>query len=241
MNYILSGLIGMVVIALVLSAGAVGYGLAHVRAWRAPVIAACCALTLAYGGVGALLTSVVYTRLTQPVRTTAVQTSPTSAPQSSPPAVADQQPQPATDAWLRFQSDSQDYIGAGKNELWTLVESDFTMSASGKGDYWQLEFRAPSNGLLKVGTFINAERAPFVTGKAPGLDIFGSGRGCNTLSGKFEIKSVRWASSGEIVAIDVLFEQHCEGGTPALRGELWITTQVGVHKAPPDMGTPIIF
>lgn len=250
MLYLFSGLIGMSVVALVLSAGAVGYVLAHVRAWRAPVIAAGCALTLVYGGVGALLTSAVYTRLTQPVRTTAVQTSATSAAQSSPLAVADQQPQPATDAWLRFQSDSQDYIGAGKDELWTLAESNFTIrgdnrdaqvSASGKGDYWSLEFRAPSNGLLKVGTFINAERAPFVTGKAPGLDIYGSGRGCNTLSGQFEIKSVRWASSGAIVAIDVLFEQHCEGGTPALRGELWITTEVGVHKAPPDMSTPITF
>ncbi len=258
MNYLFSVLIGILVVALLLFAGAVGYALANVRAWRAPVIAACCAVALAFGGVGALLASAGYTRLSQPVRPTAFQTSrtaapessPTAAPESSPPAVADQQPQPATDAWLRFQSDSQDYIGAGKNELWTLVESNFTIrgdshdaqaSASGKGDWWQLEFRAPSNGLLKVGTFINAERAPFVTGKAPGLDIGGSGRGCNTLSGQFEIKSVKWAPSGEIVAIDVLFEQHCEGGTPALRGELWITTQVGVRKAPPDMGTPITF
>src|SRR5260370_8144313 len=128
MNYILSGLIGMVVIALVLSAGAVGYGLAHVRAWRAPVIAACCALTLAYGGVGALLTSVVYTRLTQPVRTTAVQTSPTSAPQSSPPAVADQQPQPPPDAWLRFQSDSQDYIVPRNNQPSPLYASTSTIT-----------------------------------------------------------------------------------------------------------------
>ena len=250
MTSLFSALIGMLIGALLLSAGAVGYALANARAWRTPLIAACCALALAYGGVGALTTSIVYTRLTQPVGTTAARTSPNSAPQPSPPAVADQQPQPATDAWLRFQSDPQDYIGAGKDELWTLVESDFTIrgdnrdvqaSASGKGDYWQLWFRAPSNGLLRVGTFINAERAPFVTGKAPGLDIFGSGRGCNTLSGQFEITSVKWAPSGEIVAIDVLFEQHCEGGTPALRGELWITTQAGVHKAPPDMGTPITF
>jgi hypothetical protein len=250
MTYLFSVLIGVLVVVLLLAAGAIGYVLAHLRTWRGPLIAACCALTLAYGGVGVLLTSVVSTRLSHSVRATAVQTSPTSTPQSSPPAVADQQPRPATDAWLRFQSDPQDYIGAGKDELWTLVESDFTIrgdnhdvqvSASGKGDYWQLEFRAPSNGILKVGTFVNAERAPFVTGKAPGLDIFGSGRGCNTLSGQFEIKSVGWASSGEVVAIDVLFEQHCEGGTPALRGELWITTQVGVHKAPPDMGTPITF
>ena len=250
MTFLFSVLVGFLVVALLLFAGAVGYGMAHARAWRAPMIAAGCAVALAFGGVGALLASAGYTRLNQPVRPTAFLASPIAAPQSSPTAVADQQAQPATDAWLRFQSDSQDYIGAGKNELWTLVESNFTIrgdssdaqaSASGKGDWWQLEFRAPSNGLLKVGTFINAERAPFVTGKAPGLDISGSGRGCNTLRGQFEIKSVKWASGGEIVAIDVVFEQHCEGGAPALRGELWITTQVGAHKAPPDMATPISF
>jgi hypothetical protein len=112
---------------------------------------------------------------------------------------------------------------------------------SGRGDWWGLEFRAPSNGVLRVGKFLNAERAPFVTGKAPGLDIDGSGRGCNTLTGQFDVTSARWTSSGEIVTIDVAFEQHCEGGTPALRGELWLTAELGVHKAPPDMSAPITF
>jgi hypothetical protein len=256
MIYWFSLFVGLWVLALSLTAGAIGYALAHARTWRGPLIAACCALAVAYGGSGALLAAGAYTSLTRPSLTAAAQAGPSTtqgsaqSPQTSPPAVADQQPQPATDAWLRFQSDPQDYIGAGKNELWTLTESDLSIrgdnrdiqvSASGKGDYWQLEFRAPSNGVLKLGTFTNAERAPFVTGKAPGLDISGSGRGCNTLSGQFNITSLRWASSGEIVAIDVLFEQHCEAGTAALRGELWITTQAGVHKAPPDMNTPITF
>jgi hypothetical protein len=147
-----------------------------------------------------------------------------------------------------FQSDSGDYIGAGQKEVWTLVESDFTLrgdsrdvqaSVSGKRDWWSLEFRAPSNGALQVGLFTNAERAPFVTGKAPGLDINGTGRGCNTLGGQFRIKSVRWGSSGEITDLDVVFEQHCELGAPALRGELWISTQLGSHKAPPDLNAPI--
>lgn len=157
---------------------------------------------------------------------------------------------PATDAWLRFQSDAGDYIGGGKSELWTLTESDFSIrgdnrgiqaSASGKGDSWQLWFRAPSNGTLRIATFTNAERAAFVTGKAPGLDIFGSGRGCNKLSGQFAIKSVGWTANGDAVSIDVVFEQHCEGFSPALRGELWITTQTGVHKALPNMSAPITF
>ena len=254
MNYLTLLLIGLGVVASLLSAGAIGYALAHARNWRRAMIAACCGLTLAYGASVPLLASVVYTRLAQPSLTAATQTQPTSTQtqppttQTEPPSATAQQSRPATDAWLRFQSDSGDFIGAGKSELWTLAESNFTVSgdsrdiratASGKGDEWWLEFRAPSNGTLQVGTFTKAERAPFVTGKAPGLDIYGSGRGCNTLSGQFGVKSLKWTSSGTIAEIDVVFEQHCEGGSPALRGELWITTQVGVHKAPPDMSTPI--
>jgi hypothetical protein len=254
MSYLTLLLIGLGVVALLLSAGAIGYALAHARVWRRTLIAACCGLILAYGASVPLLASVVYTRLAPAALSAHTQTQPPStqtqppATQAQPPSDNAQQAQPATDAWLRFQSDSGDFIGAGKNELWPLTESNFTIggdsrdiraTASGKGDEWWLEFRAPSNGTLQVGTFTNAERAPFVTGKAPGLDIYGSGRGCNTLSGQFGVKSLRWSSNGEIVAIDVVFEQHCEGGAAALRGELWITTQAGGHKAPPDMSTPI--
>ena len=233
-------LIGLWVVALLLSAGGVGYALARAPAWRRTILAICCGLTLVYGASGALFASGVYTRLTQPVLTTALQ--------DQPPNAASHQLRPAADAWLRFQSDPGDFIGIGKNELWTESESNFAIrgdghdiqvNVSGKGDWWDLEFRAPSNGALRVGKFIKAERAPFVTGKAPGLDIDGSGRGCNTLSGQFDVTSVRWTSSGEIVDIDVLFEQHCEGGTAALRGELWLTTEFGVHKVPPDMSTAI--
>jgi hypothetical protein len=150
---------------------------------------------------------------------------------------------------LATSSGAGDYIGGGKSELWTLTESDFSIrgdnhqvqaTASGRGDYWQLWFRAPSNGVLRVVAFTNAERAPFVTGKAPGLDIFGNGRGCNTVSGQFDVtRVVGWAANGDVVSIDVVFEQHCEGMVPALRGELWITTQAGVHKPLPNMSSPI--
>ncbi len=248
--------IGIWVAAALFSAGAVGYALAHARAWRRTLMAASCGMVLVYGTAAALLASGVSPlrpSATSMLRAASGATSPhpTSHPtpdQSGPLPVGEQPMQPATDAWLRFQSDTGDYIGGGKSELWTLTESDMSIRgddhevqalASGKGDYWQLWFRAPSNGLLRVGTFRNAERAPFVTGKAPGLDIFGSGRGCNTLTGQFNVKSVGWATTGDVVSIDVVFEQHCEGMAPALRGELWITTQTGVHKAPPDMSSPV--
>ncbi len=87
--------------------------------------------------------------------------------------------------------------------------------------------------------FTNAERAPFVTGKAPGLDINGDGRGCNTLVGRFAIKTLTWTSAGTVAEMDVLFEQHCEGMGPALRGELWITTKLGVHRTPPTASSSV--
>jgi len=58
---------------------------------------------------------------------------------------------------------------------------------------------------LGAGQFTNAERAPFVTGKAPGLDINGDGRGCNTLGGRFAIKTLTWTSAGTVAEMDVLF------------------------------------
>ena len=249
-------------VLLLLSAGAVGYALAHAPAGRRILVAACCGFAIIFGAAGTVLSSVAYGRFNHQVVATAnlVSPSPNQAPlsdqasppptQSSPEAPPGQYARYATDAWLLFQSDAGDYIGAGKNEVWTLTESDFTLrgdrrdvqaSVSGKRDYWSLWFRAPSNGALQVGLFTNVERAPFVTGKAPGLDIDGSGRGCNTLGGQFRVKSVRFASTGEVTDIDVVFEQHCELGAAALRGELWISTQVGSHKAPPALNAPITF
>ena len=94
-------------------------------------------------------------------------------------------------------------------------------------------------GQLGAGQFTNAERAPFVTGRAPGIDINGDGRGCNTLGGRFEITTLTWASAGTVAVMDVLFEQHCEGMRPALRGELWVTTELGIHKTPPTAASSV--
>jgi len=94
-------------------------------------------------------------------------------------------------------------------------------------------------GQLGAGQFTNAERAPFVTGRAPGIDINGDGRGCNTLGGRFEITTLTWASAGTVAVMDVLFEQHCEGMRPALRGEVWVTTELGIHKTPPTAASSV--
>ena len=72
-----------------------------------------------------------------------------------------------------------------------------------------------SQGQKTVSSHEMAERFPFEANGRPGLDVSGDGRGCNTLTGRFRITE---ATIGPTVSFTAAFEQHCEGGTAALRG-----------------------
>jgi len=254
-GYLVAVAAGLFVIALMLAAGGLGYAIANAPTNHTFLTSIGVASALLIGVAGSVFGSIAYTRLqTVAVVTIHDRASPTASAASNsqiPPAeTASDTPQPATDGWLHFQSDNRDFIGGGVQKVWTLKESDLSIggsnhnivaSVSGQGDWWYLNFRGPSNGDLHTATYTNAERAPFVTGKAPGLDVNGDGRGCNTLSGRFQIKSLVWTTAGTVAEMDVLFEQHCEGGTPALRGELWVTTELGVHKAAPSASSAVTF
>ena len=254
MVYLFALAAGVFIAALVAAAGISGYAIAHAPSNRLALTSMAGGAALVVVASATFLGSVAYTRL----NTVAVVRVPSGAAtpgssgtlQAEPTADAADTPQPATDAWMHFQSDTGDYIGGGVLKVWTIKESDFAVggtnsylraSVSGLGDMWYLNFRAPSNGHLEPGLFTSAERAPFVTGKAPGIEIFGDGRGCNTLSGRFQIKSLTWTQAATVAEMDILFEQHCEGMTPALRGELWYTTESGVHKTPPLASSTISF
>jgi hypothetical protein len=72
---------------------------------------------------------------------------------------------------------------------------------------------------LQPGYYANLERYPFHNPANGGLDWIGEGRGCNTLTGWFAVDSVTY-NSGTLSAIDLRFEQHCEGGPAALHGQI---------------------
>jgi len=240
--YVVAVVAGLATIGAVLIAVGFGYEVAHSRAARIkPMVGVASVLVVLLGMGGAVLGAAIYVRINSVAVVTVPDKSDLCLAQS---AVL----QPAQDAWLHFQADSQDFIGGGTQKVWTNVESNFATRGtkrdvqsfvSGQGDNWTLEFRAPSDAELRTGIFNNAERAPFVTGKAPGLDIDGDGRGCNTLSGRFSIRTLTWTKEGTIAEMDVLFEQHCEKGAAALRGELWFTTEVGVHRTPPSADSAV--
>lgn len=129
-------------------------------------------------------------------------------------------------------SDHGDYIGAGRPQEFdqtntaisgSLSPGGISLSLSGgtSGTNWSVVIDPPTGSTFKVGYYSGAQRAEFKTAGHPGLDITGDGRGCNTVSGAFEVRRLA-ISNGAIKQLDLLYEQHCEGQPAALFGEIQI-------------------
>jgi hypothetical protein len=131
-----------------------------------------------------------------------------------------------------YDGDSTDYIHPGTDTItqavWNPTISpasspydvavNLTPSSSAQGSNWSLNFSTRQlNQPMAAQVYLNAERAPFASPGHPGIDIYGSGRGCNTITGKFQVEQLQ-VSGGALTSFTATFEQHCEGGASALRG-----------------------
>lgn len=136
---------------------------------------------------------------------------------------------------LTMTSDPGDYIGQGLTHDYSTAAGDSfdaTSSSDGgfvtvavnaaNGDWWYVQLAAPIGEALAPGTYLGATRATFRAPGEPGLDVFGNGRGCNTLTGSFTVNAVQLGPAGYVQTLDATFEQHCEGADPALRGHVSI-------------------
>jgi hypothetical protein len=136
---------------------------------------------------------------------------------------------------LSFVSDPGDYVGQGWTVLHEAPTSTFTatldpsrnhvgfriVGSDGIGTLdWTLDFAAPQGQQLAVGTYMNATRWPFQAPSVPGIDFSGDGRGCNRENGQFTITDFAYGGDGSLQRLTATFEQHCEGGGPALRGKI---------------------
>lgn len=146
---------------------------------------------------------------------------------------------------LSMTSDTGDYVGGGEIHLYTPAEGTFTaevgpensirifFSTPSFSHFWSLEFAAPSGAPLAPGSYPNAMRWPFHAPGFAGLSVTGDGRGCNELNGSFQILQVVYGPNNTVAAFDATFEQHCEGATPALRGEIRYNANVALHLTAP--------
>jgi len=131
--------------------------------------------------------------------------------------------------YVYLLSDPSDPIGAGSTYTYTPANATVGLQTSNgeltvsvgtaNGLEWWIGDFKPMNTLsaLQVGYYAGAGR--FVNPTKGGLDWSGNGRGCNTLRGWFAIDHVTYAADS-ITTVDLRFEQHCEGVTPALHGAM---------------------
>jgi hypothetical protein len=145
---------------------------------------------------------------------------------------------PATTTFLSFKSDPGDYIGAGQSHSYALADgtwntlADFgdtrttnhvrvtVQNIAVAGWWWDVDLAAPKGQMLAVGAYEDARRYPFQPTTQPGLNFDGTGRGCNTLTGRFVILDLALGPGNTVDRLHATFEQHCEGGSPALTGEI---------------------
>jgi hypothetical protein len=150
-------------------------------------------------------------------------------------------------AQLNLQSQAGDFIGQGQTTdiIYTPGKSaifsatiDPAFSVGGQPAYLlfnmalssdisntlaTLDFATNQLNLpIQPGTFNNAERAAFATPGHPGLDVTFQGRGSDFVTGTFTINSLTFFTDAhdllQIEHLDVNFEQHSDGATPALFG-----------------------
>jgi hypothetical protein len=119
------------------------------------------------------------------------------------------------------------------------VSSDFsilTVQVNGSS-FWELDLAAPQGQALTAGTeYDNAARYPFQSPTQPGLSLFGDGRGCNTVTGSFFVKTATFGPHGWIQSFDATFVQHCEGSTTSEA-----TGEVVLNNGPPPPDLAVTF
>jgi hypothetical protein len=147
--------------------------------------------------------------------------------------------------FLVLNSQPGDYIGQGQYQMLTVLDGTFSTDRTfdhgvhvhfESDTWWDLYFAAPNGAALAVGAYEGATRWPFQSPTAPGLDVSGDARGCNTLSGRFVVLEIEYDGSGNVVTLAADFEQHCEGQTPALYGSIRINSTVAASVARLSIG-----
>jgi hypothetical protein len=132
--------------------------------------------------------------------------------------------------------------GSGTNYAFTdanavfVVGSSPRLTASVNSATFLLAFSGPDNALPQVGTYSNTSNA--VAG-APFLSVFGPGSGCDQIAGSFTVKQAVYTSYGLgpnyqfPLHIDIVYSEHCVGGTNTMSGEFAYDAVAAITTPPP--------
>lgn len=128
-----------------------------------------------------------------------------------------------TSIW--YSSTSGDSIGRGGTAGYTPASAvvavfppsdlkDVEVTFDTAEGWVNARFAAPQGRDLQVGVYENAVRAPFHTGDQPGLEFYGFGSSCGSLTGRFEVHAIGRDGDGNVLLFDASFSQACDS-TPS--------------------------
>lgn len=135
--------------------------------------------------------------------------------------------------WAQFNN-----IGTAASPVTNDVSFTFLLSPTQVRDdeYADLEFSTRQLGTaMGLGTYVNAERAPFAASGHAGLEINYDHRGCNTLTGSYTINNMTF-KDGKIDLFSATFSQSCDGGA-LMTGSFNYDAEHTSFGAVPEPGT----
>ena len=138
---------------------------------------------------------------------------------------------------LALVSHPGDYIGDGITRSTTNFDSIFDaycwnseLEVVARGaTVWNIHLAAPGGSTLGLGAYEGATRWPFQASSEVGMSIWGNGRGCNTVNGRFVISDYACGPDSKIQRLAADIEQHCESpDNPPLFAFLRVNSAVPV-------------
>lgn len=145
---------------------------------------------------------------------------------------------------LVMESAPGDFVGRGASYAYTTdtanvsarknfdngVSLSVIQPATG-GDWWYLDFAAPSNAPLAPGVYEDAGRFAFRDPGQPGLDVYGNGRGHDQLVGEFVVYDVEYGTDNAVTRFAATFVQRgldFDGALgPPMTGVIQYNTTIG--------------
>ncbi len=143
--------------------------------------------------------------------------------------------------FIRLDPDSGDYVTQSRHYFFNDANATLSIwanslwAASARAltpeDDFQLAFAAPYPRPLAAGHYV-AQSAP--AGEYPSaLSLDGDHRACGVATGWFDVRQVVFGGAGQTLRLWVVFEDHCEGAAPAVRGEVRINADTTIYVLPP--------
>lgn len=145
---------------------------------------------------------------------------------------------PASGSYVYLDADAGDYVVSGSagpatKDLYISPADPISVSTTAGPvpgpnltvavDGWTGEFA----GMYSLSELEPGYYGPLLTTFDPAtgsVDWFGMGRGCDYTTGWMAIDSISYVG-GAVTAVDLRFEQHCNGASPALHGQIHWSSQ----------------